>query len=234
MQTPAQIPLTGLANTLPGSFDTARIFVPDEPAKDDIGAASAVSARLGATLTGMLLPPVAKSSQVDLAPDKRPLILIGLNQPRMPAALQKRVGALKDNQGLVAWADGAIVIAGPTPLGTRIAAEAFAGRAPYLWDLPGKDTNTAFDRVAGDVSAVLKTAGLEVRSLSFDEIVFEKGRDKALSALITAAIAKGTIQKARAAAKQGLAGRDTLHYSGVEVLVIRLADGTATETISIS
>lgn len=235
MQTPT---LAGLANALPGSFDNARIVVPDEPAKDEIGAASAVSARLGYNLTGMMLPPVAKASQVDLAPDKRPLILIGLNQPRMPAALRTRIGALPPAQGLAAAANGMVVIAGPTPLGTRIAAEAFAGRTPYLWDLPGKSTSATFADVAADVTSAL--GGLEPRSTSFDEIVFERGREDASSATITVTLMKGTVPKARLAL-EALRDRhaqgqdtDTLEYSGVNDLVIRLTDGGATETLTLT
>lgn len=251
-QVPTEVPLAGLARVFSqagmrqdradesrGDFANARIVLPDDPARDDIGAASAVSARLGFNMTGMMLPPVSRSSELT-ASDKRPLILIGANQSRVPAPVKARVEALKPGQGLAAWADGAVVIAGPTPAGTRAAAEAFAGRSPYLWDLPGRDTSASVDRVAGDLAGLLRSSAIEVKQISFDEMVFERNRDDAMSATITAGVAGGSAVKARRAI-EALKDRhergqnlDRLNYSGVVDLVIRLSDGKSIETVTLT
>lgn len=237
MQTPTPVPLAGLANAFLTGFANARIVLPDEPARDEIGAASAVSARLGLNMTGMMLPPVARSSELNAA-DTRPLILIGPSS-RVPASIAARLKTLKDTQGLAAWAEGAVVIAGPNPLGTRVAAEAFAGRSPYLWDGPGQDTDTTFDRVAASLSALLRAAGIEIRGVSFDDMVFERGRDEAISATVTASVPKGAVASGRRAVEslkqRHLRGEalTTLSYSGVGELAIRVTDGQSTETVTV-
>lgn len=251
-QAPTGPPLGGLARVFPqtgmrqdrtdegrGDFANARLVLPDEPTRDDIGAASAVSARLGFNMTGMMLPPVSRSSEL-AASDKRPLILVGANQSRVPAAVGARIDTLKPSQGLAAWADGAVVIAGPTPAGTRAAAEAFAGRSPYVWDLPERDTSATFDRVAGDLAGLLRSAAIEITQISFDEMVFERNRDEAISATITADVANGSTVRARRAIET-LKDRhqrgqeiDRLNYSGVVDLVVRLTDGKSIEIVTLT
>jgi hypothetical protein len=251
-QAPTEVPLAGLARVFQpagmrqdpaeegrADFANARIVLPDDPTRDDIGAASAVSARLGFNMTGMMLPPVSRASELS-ASDQRPLIVIGANQPRVPASVKARVETLKPGQGLAVWADGAVIVAGSTPAGTRAAAEAFAGRSPYLWDLPGRDTSASFDRVAADLAGLLRSAGIEIKQVSFDEIVFERNRDDAISATVSAAVGSGSAGKARRAI-EALKDRhqrgqeiDRLNYSGVVDLVIRLNDGKSVETVTLT
>lgn len=211
-------------------FIDVRIVVPDAPAPDEVAAAAALAARLGFESSAMSLPLVFRAGEL-AAGDRSPRILIGATNPLAPPALAARIRDLGADRGLVAAIDGAIVVAGAAPAGTRAAAEAFASRSPYFWEATGREAGDTFARVTADVGAALRTAGAPARELAIDEIVYEANSAEAVSVVVSGAVARGSAARARASldalAAQHARGRgtDTLTYASIRRLEVRVRDG---------
>lgn len=220
-------------------FVAVRIVIPDAPTPEETAAAASVAGRFGFESSGLSLPLVFRASEVK--PDDRlPLVVIGASNPFVPQALGSRIRALEAGRGLVASLDGITVIAGPTPEGTRAAAESFASRSPYFWEVTGRGTGDTFERVANDVARVLQVAGATVRQVSIDEIVFDRNRSEAVSAVVSAMLARGTVARAQtevdALKRRHLRGADAdkLNYSSIAELALKLTDGQTSEVATIS
>ncbi len=129
--------------------------------------------------------------------DDLPTIVLGGENPLLPEAVIRRIASLEDEQGLVTLTDGLLVIAGKDPIGTRTAAEAFAARSPYLWEIIGRENGETFERVTSDLTELLGRGGVELSEISFDELVFEKDRKEVVSATSSVRLAEGALPRAR-------------------------------------
>lgn len=218
-------------------FVAARIVLPDSPTSDEVAAASAVAARLGFETAGLTLPLVVGASELP-AMERSTLVVVGASNPRLPPYVASRIALLQPGQGAVVWSNGTLGIAGADSAGTRAAAEAFAARSPYLWDIIGRETGDTFDRIGRDLVGFLAAADVAVRQISFDELVFDKGRPEAVSATITATVTGGTAKAREVLGElktRHLWGLDTdrLNYSSVAEISLVLVDGQARETVVI-
>jgi hypothetical protein len=220
-------------------FVAARIILPDLPAAQDVAAAVAVAARLGLETSGLTFPLAFKAAQVSGDGATVPAIVIGTANPHLPAPVVERVGELEPGQGIVSFVGGTVAIVGSDADGTQVAGEAFASRSPYFWNIIGRAEGDTFEKAAADTAGVLQEAGIEVTSVSFDELLYEKDRGEVVRATVTVAVADGTAARARdalASLAQGhRRGRatDRLSYASVAEVVCRVRDGSETYVVSV-
>ena len=219
-------------------FVAARIALPDAPAPEEVAAASAVAARLGFETSGLSFPLVVPASASEPG-DDAPLIVVGGNNALVPEPFRLRLASLKPGQGLVGSSGSTIVIAGNQPEGTRAAAEAFASRSPYLWEVIGRENGETYERVTFELARFLGEGGVEVSSVSVDELVFEKDRNEVVSVTLTAALASGGAVRARELLtnlevrhREGQQ-TDRLSYSGAASVTYRLEDTTSVEVVTL-
>ena len=221
-------------------FVSARLVVPESPAPEEVAAAAAVAARLGFETSGLSLPLVFRAGEASGNETEASTIVIGGGNPRLPEAVRSRIAALEQEQGLVKWLDNTIVIAGKHPVGTRTAAESFASRSPYLWDVIGRENGDTFERVSSDLVEFLGAGGVEVSQISFEELLFEKDRKEVVTATATVRVTEGSIQKTldlfQTLAGQHARGENAekLSYSSVAEWRLQLNDGLTVETLTLA
>ncbi len=245
-QDPA-VPVAGLAGVFaPGGILKDRngddrvddlelsLVLPNQPAPEDVAAAVALAARFGLESSGLSFPLAFRAADVELD-DGVPKIIIGGGNELLGPDLRQRLTDLQEGHGLVTEWNGHIVAAGRDAAGTQAAAEAFAARSPYLWEVIGRDQGETFTRIASDVTAFLVDGGVDVASVSFDELVYGQSAREVARATITATVGNASGARGLLAdlAARHLQGRDTdrLSYSGVADLSLRLVDERTTEEL---
>ncbi|HEY2942499.1 MAG TPA: hypothetical protein VGN09_08710, partial [Vicinamibacteria bacterium] len=184
-------------------FVDGRIVLGEHPTVAEIVAASNVAARLGYETSALNLP-VPRGEGAGVA------IVIG----------RRRDPALKAGEGVVKIEEvagrTAVVIGGGDEAGTMAAAELFAGRLPYAWDLRGP----TLEKVASDVRELLGAAGVEIPA------AYVRSGTPGVERLIASAHleSKAALFKAQAALSRRTGTK--LSYRGVHLLRVELrADG---------
>ncbi len=213
-------------------FVNARLVLGASPGDDEIAAAGDVAARLGFETSAMNLPvrAAAGGSGLPVVVGAGGLAAAGLAAGDLGAA------ALAAGEGEVAVVPGAppgILVTGGDGAGTRAAAEALAGRLPYVW-APKGDT---LEKVADDVRAALADAKVPVQAVEVPAVYVKAGGD-ALERLVVAVTVGGAADvKAAQAALEALRPRPArpgarasaapsepkLTYAGAEAVEVRLA-----------
>lgn len=217
---------------------SVRVILPQRPTAEEVAAATAVAARLGFETAGLSLPLVFTSDQVPSS-DAVPTIFIGAGNELLPAPLKQRISTLEPGQGLVAVSGDSLAIVGGDPLGTQLAAEAFASRSPYLWSVIGRENGDTFERITGQLMAELSRANLRPASVRFGEILYESERPEAVRVGISVALESGSPERAREAlqelAERHRHGQDTdiLSYSSIAELEIQFLHGTAVSQVTL-
>ena len=163
-------------------FVDAAIVVGESPTVSDIAAAADVAARLGYETMAMDIP------LASLEESSGPAILVG-------SAALTRAGVAATVVGLAGLATGEgiielltaggrewLVIAGADEAGTRAAAQAFAGRLPYLWEPNG----TTLDEVVGEVREFLTDQGAEAGSMRIPTVRVKEGSNSLESLVVEA------------------------------------------------
>ncbi len=223
-------------------YVSARIILPDSPVPEEVAAAAAIAARLGFETSGLSLPLVihaTKAASADL-PDDLPRIVLGGENPLLPEEVIRRIASLESEQGLVTLSEGLLVVAGKDPIGTRTAAEAFAARSPYLWEIIGRENGETFVRLTSDLTELLGEGGVEVTEVSFDEMVFEKDRNEVVSATSSVRLAEGALPRARELFTEleetHSRGESTnkLSYSSLATWHLSLTDGVSRDEVAVS
>ncbi|HTK29190.1 MAG TPA: hypothetical protein VL309_06550, partial [Vicinamibacterales bacterium] len=134
----------GLADTIAG-----KIVLPDNPTAAENAAAANLAARVAYGTTGLTLPIVVTASQ---APANGPLVWIGRAVPASASAdLRPLAGQLPAGQGGVFAVGGNLAVIGGDDAGLTAAANGYASRAPYQWNVSGDGL--------GDVAPAVDAAG---------------------------------------------------------------------------
>ncbi|MFQ5789977.1 MAG: hypothetical protein ACE5JI_05805, partial [Acidobacteriota bacterium] len=212
-------------------FVDVRIVLPDEPAPEEVAAAAAVAGRFGFETSGLSLPLVVRATEIDETGEAHPLVVLGASNPLLPEVVAQRLEELREGQGLVVSIKDRVVLAGKDPAGTRAAAEAFAARSPYLWEVIGRENGETAERIASDVVEVLKAGGIQAGKVTLVELVFEQDRAEAVSATFDLALEPEEAVQARAVLERVLRSHargeetDRLSYSSVAKVLLRLGGG---------
>ena len=188
-------------------FIAGKIVVPAHPSAAENAAAANLAARAGFATTGFT-PPVVISAATDRA--DAPRIWIGLNAvpARYAKLLEPRIALLQADEGAIFDAGGNLAVIGHDDAGLLAAAEACAGRAPYLWKVPG-DKLTAISDAVDQAAPGAKTriAG----------IAYQKGK---------AGVRRAWIESTAPLTRQALeAALNNTHLAAVQQLIA--ADVTA-------
>ena len=209
-------------------FVDAAIVVGESPTVSDIAAAADVAARLGYETMAMDIP------LASLEESSGPAILVG-------SAALTRAGVAATVVGLAGLATGEdiielltaggrewLVIAGADEAGTRAAAQAFAGRLPYLWEPNG----TTLDEVVGEVREFLTDQGAEAGSMRIPTVRVKEGSNSLESLVVEARLGSADQAEQVQSALEALA-RDRgeaaasdeppLSYPGARVLRVVLS-----------
>ncbi len=204
-------------------FVDAAVVLGAAPSTAEIVAAANVAARLGLETTAMNLPLPRDPGAAGVA------IAIGAAGVARSKLTESEAGlaGLKPGEGIVgvATAEGrpVLVVAGPDGPGTLAAAELFAGRLPYAWDLRGPN----LEKIAGEVGEFLKSSGAGSEEVRIAALQVRSGGG-GLQRLVARARfgSAAELGKARAAL-QTLARRKeekpALSYKGVETVRLELA-----------
>ena len=210
------------------NFVDATIVVGESPTVSDIAAAADVAARLGYETMAMDIP------LASLEESSGPAILVG-------SAALTRAGVAATVVGLAGLASGEgiiqlltaggrewLVIAGADEAGTRAAAQAFAGRLPYLWEPNG----TTLDEVVGEVREFLTDQGAEAGSMRIPTVRVKEGSNSLESLVVEARLGSADQAEQVQSALEALA-RDRgeaaasdeppLSYPGARVLRVVLS-----------
>ena len=122
----------GIADFAPG-----KVVVPAVPSAVENAAAADVAARIGFATTGLTLPIVVTAT--DDRGDGPRIYIGGSAAPASyRAVLQQRFDQLQTDEGGVFQLDDNIIVMGKDEAALLAAAEGFAGRAPYIWRIPGE------------------------------------------------------------------------------------------------
>ncbi|HEX5474111.1 MAG TPA: M14 family zinc carboxypeptidase [Vicinamibacterales bacterium] len=113
-----------------------KIVVGDRSTAAENAAAANVAARTAYGSTGLTLPLVVTASH---APSSGPVIWIGQGVPDgVGAELTSLAGSLAAGEGGVFLVRGNLAMVGGDAAGLTAAAEGYASRAPYQWEVPGE------------------------------------------------------------------------------------------------
>ena len=183
-------------------FVNARLVLGVSPGDDEIAAAGDVAARLGFETSAMNLPiPAAVgASGVPVVVGAGGLAAAGLAASDLGAA------TLAAGEGEVAVVPGeppGILVTGGDGAGTRAAAEALAGRLPYVW-APKGDT---LEKVADDVRAALADAKVPVQAVEVPAVYVKAGGDALVRLVVRVTLAGAADVKAAQAALEALRPR---------------------------
>ncbi|HEV8281693.1 MAG TPA: hypothetical protein VGQ02_07550, partial [Candidatus Limnocylindrales bacterium] len=193
-------------------FVDGRIVLGEHPTPAEIVAAANVAARLGYETSAMNLP-LARGEGAGMA------IVIG----RRPDPM------LKPGEGVVKIAEeagrAALVIAGGDDAGTMAAAELFAGRLPYAWDLRGP----TLEKVAADLRDYLTAASVEIPA------AYVRSGKPGIARLVASAHLDSRAALARAQAALARRAAPALSYRGVHVLRVELqANGVPPVSVDVT
>jgi hypothetical protein len=203
-------------------FVDAALVLGEAPANAEIVAAANVAARLGLETTAMNLP-LARD------PGKAGVVIAigagGVARANVSAA-DAGLAGLQPGEGVVGVAavdlKPVVVVAGPDASGTLAAAELFAGRLPYAWDLRGPN----LEKIKTELRDFLSGSGAAAEELRIASLQVKSGGG--LLRLVARArfASAAELGKARAAL-QALARRKdekpALSYKGVETVRLELA-----------
>lgn len=204
-------------------FVAASLVLGEKASVDEIAAAADVAARFGFETMAMDLP-------VRRAGASGPLVAIG------PSGLARagvdlssvQTAALTAGQGLIASSviggRPVVAVTGGDGAGTRAAATALAARLPYVWVPKG----VTMQRVAEDVEAVLKRAGIATTQTSTVAARVDSGKDEFARLVVRVALAAADVARARTALNSARTiAKDSLSYPGAAALDVQLAAGAA-------
>ena len=110
-----------------------------------------------------------------------------------------------------------------------MAGESFAARSPYLWNVIGRGEGDTFERVADELAGVLQASGVDVSSVSVDELLYQKDIRGVVRATVTALVSNGDAGKARDALTALVDGHrrgrstDVLSYASAAEVVYRVS-----------
>jgi len=145
------------------------IIVSENPTAADNAAAANLAARIGYETSAMTLPIVVQGTvQADAScKGYTPNIWIGANalSSTNATAVSSITSSLALGQGAVVVVDGGIAIVGPDPLGLLNAANAYAARAPFLWNVPGDKVLSLAKNVNTTLAKAGSKATVELRAL---------------------------------------------------------------------
>ena len=151
-------------------FVRGKIVVPAEPAAAENAAAANFAARIGFATAGISLPLVVNAQNLKEAPAPAsnsaeplaPHIWIGTNA--LPQQIQSRITArlalLASGEGGVFLDGRDLIVAAPDAVGLTAAANAYAARAPFQWDVPGEK----LELIARNVNAAFGAAKLDAQA----------------------------------------------------------------------
>jgi hypothetical protein len=212
-------------------FVAARLILPNTAAPEDVAAALAVAGRLGLETSGLSFPLAFRASEVSQLRSGPTAFVIGRGNELLPEGVRRRIEKLEAGQGLVAYEDGVVVIAGVDDLGTRAAGEAFASRSPYLWNVIGRDQGDTYEKLTTDAVNLLGSGGVQVTAVTFDELVYQHEVTGAVRVTATASVSPGACARAHellatlAEQHRRGVGTDRLNYASAAEVVLRVSDG---------
>ncbi len=126
-----------------------KIVLPDNPTAAENTAAANMAARVSYGSTGLTLPLVVTVSQ---SSGQGPRIWIGKAVPASASGeLSPLTAQMSAGAGGVFLAAGNLAVVGGDDAGLTAAANSYAARAPYQWNVPGE--------TLGDIAAAVDTAG---------------------------------------------------------------------------
>ena len=220
-------------------FVAARIVIPDVPAVEEVAAAAAIAARLGLETSGLTLPLVVRAADDEPDGTGPAHIYVGAGHDTLPAATLARLAELPPDTGAVLTLGQAVAVIGNTPAGTQAAAEAFAGRSPYLWSIIGREHGDTYDRISRDTETYLSEGGVGVEAVSVDELVYQRGRREAssisLSVTVDAGSTAAALERLRDLEQRHARGEatDRLSYASVARLDIDVVSDRGRERFSL-
>ena len=115
---------------------SGKIVVPDSPTAAENAAAANMAARVAYGSTGLTLPLVVTAARS--AGTGQPAIWIGKALPGSAAAELGSLAHLEAGEGGVFLVAGNLAIVGADDVGLSAAAEAYSARAPFQWNVHGR------------------------------------------------------------------------------------------------
>jgi hypothetical protein len=151
----------------------AHIIVPDSSDEAENAAAANIAARLGYETSGVTLPIVTTPSGSAKTSCSPQATSIWIGRRALPASengqIQGVASELQMGEGGVLAVNGGLAIVSADPVGLLAAANTYAARAPYQWEVPGAKLDaiakTINDRLqAGKINAHAELIGLAYQS----------------------------------------------------------------------
>ncbi|MFB0518438.1 MAG: M14 family zinc carboxypeptidase [Acidobacteriota bacterium] len=226
----------------------ATIIITAEAPLEDIQAACHVAARLAFESTALSPPLTVSDTEVkDTAALPHP-ILIGRSNWLLQQLVRSgklKIDHLKKGEGMVSLlsspfgGDDGLIIVGGDDDGTLTAASSFAARAPYLWEVIGREHGDTFGKVEQEVSDFLKEEKVKVTSSSAQSITFISDRKEMSSLTLNLAVENGDdlthavelLENLKYAHRRG-ERTDLLSYSSLAELLVDLYSPESHQKVS--
>jgi len=133
----------GIADFAPG-----KVVVGAGSTAEQNAAAADIAARIGFATTGLTLPIVVTAAE-DRGDGPRIYVGVGAAPARYTQALEQLRSTLQTDEGGVFQLDDNLAVLGKDDAALLAAAEALAGRVPYIWRVPGENLASLVNAVGG-------------------------------------------------------------------------------------
>lgn len=147
------------------------IIVAAAPSAAENAAAANLAARVGYETSAMTLPLVIQGAPQPVTGCGAGAQNIWVGEAAVPAAAASAVRAFSATLGLgegaVIAVEGGAAIVGPDPVGLLQAANAYAERAPYLWNIPGEKIAVTAKNINAALGKAKSTATVQLQALVF-------------------------------------------------------------------
>ena len=227
----------------------ATIIIPAEAPLEDIQAACHMAARLAFESTAFTPPLTIRDTEVKDPTSLPHPILIGRGNRLLQQLIRSgrlKIAPLKEGEGMVSLLsspfggnDGMLIVGGDDA-GTLTAASSFAARAPYLWEVIGREHGDTFRKVEREIADFLKGEKVKVISASAQSITFVSKRKEMTSLIISLAVetdddlnrAANSLEHLKSSHRRG-ERTDLLSYSSLAELFIDLHSPISHQKVSI-
>ncbi len=147
------------------------IIVAATPSAAENAAAANLAARVGYETSAMTLPLVIQGAPQPVNGCAAGAQNIWVGEAAVPsasaAAVRAVVSTLGLGEGAVVAIDGGVAVVGPDPVGLLQAADAYAERAPFLWNIPGDKIGVTAKNINAALLKSKSTATVQLQALIF-------------------------------------------------------------------